>query len=119
MGVGLVPQASTVTHTFLCVSTKTTERRRDLQNTDSGAWRTPQMALPQNMSPIEDSGIFAVPWKSSKKVCLSQSPLAGTRDRMWVGQGLAWGVGSTHILEASVEGLQLLLGELGLCLQLL
>lgn len=27
-------------------------------------------------------------------------------------------MGSTHVLEAPVEGLQLLLGELGLCLQL-
>lgn len=80
-------------YTFLCVSTKTTERRRGLQNTDSGAWHTPQMALLQNMSPIKDPGIFAVSWKSSKKVCLGPSPLAGTRDRMWVGQGLSWGGG--------------------------
>lgn len=42
-----------------------------------------------------------------------------SRDRRagWV-RAAAGGMGSTHVLEAPVEGLQLLLGELGLCLQL-
>lgn len=49
----------------------------------------------------------------------SGSLLPGAWDRRtrWV-RACPGGMGSTHVLEAPVEGLQLLLGELGLCLQL-
>lgn len=52
---------------------------------------------------------------SVQKVCLHPA----ARDRKAGGiRASPGGMGGTHILEAPVEGLQLLLGELGLCLQL-
>lgn len=51
-----------------------------------------------------------------QKVC--QHPAASEGEPGDQGQPRGWGMWGTHVLEAPVEALQLLLGELGLCLQL-
>lgn len=51
-----------------------------------------------------------------QKVC--QHPAASKGEPGDQGQPQGWGMWGTYVLEAPVEALQLLLGELGLCLQL-
>lgn len=51
-----------------------------------------------------------------QKLC--QHPGASKGEPGGQGQAWGWGMWGTHVLEAPVEALQLLLGELGLCLQL-
>lgn len=97
-----------------CTGTETLIRKC-LQDSDSGPWPSPRTAV-TNIQPHKAPGVCTVPWEFPEGV-----PAPCSQRRRAGGSGptrRGWGMWGTHVLEAPVEALQLLLGELGLCLQL-